>query len=333
MTLNAPFPYFGAKSKVAHLVWSGLGNVKHYIEPFFGSGAVLLGRPGYTQSHLETVCDADGFIANVWRSIQFDPDEVARYCDWPVNHADLMARRKVLIKNEDRLLENLTSDPEWFDAKLAGYWVWAASCWIGRGLTFIGARPHIGDGGIGIHKAGQRPHIGGGKGVHKAGQIPDLTFGGMGVHKTSKSKRDQIYGWMDELSNRLRNVRVVCGDWTRVCGGDWQDKMGICGMFFDPPYSAEGRDNNLYHKENLTVADDVRKWCVERGDKKSYRIVLAGYDEHDDLESHGWRSVSWKATGGYANQGGKSADRDNQNRHREQLWFSPHCIESQLNLF
>lgn len=42
---RAPFPWFGGKSKAADTVWSLLGDVPHYVEPFFGSGAVLLGRP------------------------------------------------------------------------------------------------------------------------------------------------------------------------------------------------------------------------------------------------------------------------------------------------
>ena len=169
--LQAPFPYFGGKSAVADFVWQALGQPDHYIEPFFGSGAVLLARPNYRQrEHVETVCDKDGYVANVWRALQFAPDEVARWCDWPVNHADLSARKRELIRNEDRLLENLIASPDWYDPKLAGYWIWAASCWIGSGLTSIGQIPHISGGGKGIHRLGQVPHIGnGGKGIHRLG--------------------------------------------------------------------------------------------------------------------------------------------------------------------
>lgn len=45
--MKAPFPYFGGKSTVAPIIWKALGQPKHYIEPFFGSGAVLLARPDY----------------------------------------------------------------------------------------------------------------------------------------------------------------------------------------------------------------------------------------------------------------------------------------------
>jgi len=84
--MKAPFPYFGGKSKVASFVWAALGDPEHYMEPFFGS-AVLLNRPRWTpdRNYSETVCDKDGFLANVWRGIQIHPEEVAKWCDWPIN--------------------------------------------------------------------------------------------------------------------------------------------------------------------------------------------------------------------------------------------------------
>lgn len=301
---TAPFPYFGGKTKIADKVWRALGQPKHYIEPFFGSGAVLLLRPDYQPTMTETVCDKDGFVANVWRALQSDPDEVARWCDWPVNHADLSARKARLIANESRLLEGLIADDEWFDPQMAGYWIWAASCWIGSGLTSPNAIPHISDAGMGVHKLSQIPHIGdAGKGVH------------------GKYNRD-LYEWFHSLSARLRYVRVVCGDWTRVCGGNWQDRVGICGMFFDPPYGVTDRDTDVYHHDSTDVAAGVNEWCAERGAGKKYRIVIAGYDEHASLvNDHGWLAETWTAQGGYGNAAG-----DNANRRRECLYYSPHCF-------
>lgn len=40
--LKSPFVWFGGKRKVAPQVWEALGDVDNYVEPFFGSGAVLL---------------------------------------------------------------------------------------------------------------------------------------------------------------------------------------------------------------------------------------------------------------------------------------------------
>ena len=60
--LVAPFPYFGGKRTVADTVWSRFGNVDNYVEPFFGSGAMLLARPHVPS--VETVNDADHYICN-----------------------------------------------------------------------------------------------------------------------------------------------------------------------------------------------------------------------------------------------------------------------------
>ena len=375
--LKAPFPYFGGKSTVAPIIWEALGQPKHYIEPFAGSCAILLGRPDYNpQKHMETICDKDGYVANVWRSLQMEPDEVAKVCDWPVNHADLNARRRYLLKNADLLL-NLCDDPEYHDVKMAGYWIWAASCWIGSGLTrpdsmprvdgevgvnqFRGKRPDIAKQGKGICQnaviAGGRPQVARQGGVHALNQIPLLTHetgvcrrpcygasGAHGVHKTTLTAdpdplldvRDPytpgLYDWFRLLSERLRRVRVVCGDWKRVCGGDWQDDRGTCGMALDPPYGEEaGRDKTIYHEESLTVAAEVREWCRERGERKTYRLVLCGYeDEHISLmEDSGWSMIKWKAHGGFANRG-KGKTKGEENRHKERLFFSPHCYASGL---
>ncbi len=302
---KAPFPFFGGKSSIANVVWQYLGDCHMYIEPFFGSGAVLLNRPNIPTGGNEIVCDKDGFIANVCRAIQFSPDEVAKWCDWPTNHADLSARKATLIKNEGRLLENLINDDKWFDATMAGYWVWCASNWIGSGLTRPNAIPHLTH-EQGINALGQRPHLSSEQGIYD----------------------DRIYTWLRQLSERLRYVKVVCGDWTRVCGGNWQDDKGICGIFFDPPYSKEaGRNNDLYQIESQTVAHDVAKWALERGENQKYRIVLAGYyNEHEWLLDHGWDCLQYSVQGGYSGIGkGK-----NKNRHNEALFVSPHCAGQSL---
>jgi hypothetical protein len=264
------------------------------MEPFFGSGAVLLARPGYDASkHIETICDADGYIANVWRSIQADPETTAHYADWPVNHADLNARRRWLINSNKRLLENLIADPEYHDAKAAGWWIWAASCWIGTGLT--------------------RPDA-----------IPNIARTG-GVICMS----DKINSQFSRLSERLRKVKVVCGDWSRICGGNWQDSRGDVGIFFDTPYSGAERED-VYSQESYTVAHDVRAWALECGAKPTYKIVLAGYiEEHEELLQHGWTCENWKAQGGGSNHGSEESQ-GKKNAKREALFYSPYCLKNTL---
>ena len=130
-TLAAPFPYFGGKSRACNVVWAVLGDPDNYVEPFAGSAAMLLGRPHVGK--VETINDADGFVANFWRAVSSDAAEVARYVDWPTNEADLIARHSWLVRNAEELLKRLEADPEYYDAKIAGWWCWGACNWIGDG--------------------------------------------------------------------------------------------------------------------------------------------------------------------------------------------------------
>ena len=129
--LRAPFPWFGGKRRVAALVWSRLGNVDTYNEPFFGSGAVLLARP--QTPRVETINDLDCFVVNFWRSLKNDPEGVAYWADGPVNESDLHARHRWLVSRGRRMALRCTRDPHYFNAKVAGWWVWGQCLWIGSG--------------------------------------------------------------------------------------------------------------------------------------------------------------------------------------------------------
>ena len=211
--LKAPFPYFGGKSRIALAVWGRFGDVHNYVEPFFGSGAVLLARPT-PFSGAETVNDLDGLLTNFWRAVQQAPQEVAAWADWPVNELDLYARHKRLIEWTLPLTERLRADETYFDARAAGWWVWGLSQWIGGRWCAGSARA-------------QRvpPHMGPAMGVHRISlRRPYLSVGGTGVHRCSLQRRDRTHAkpplieYLERLAERLRYVRVCCGDWSRVCG-------------------------------------------------------------------------------------------------------------------
>lgn len=317
MDYKAPFPYFGGKSTIAFEVWNRLGHdVTNYIEPFFGSGAVLLNRPDWSAEcvYTETVNDKSGFIANFWRAVRGAPDEVAHYADWPVNENDLHAKHAWLIEQEIDLRANLEGDPEWFDAKIAGWWVWGACCWIGSGWC-SGNGPwqrvehasgwqlvHLGDKGRGVNR--KRVHLGDkGRGVDGLGE-------------------NGIYAWMEALSERLANVRVCCGDWKRICGPSPTTILGMTGVFLDPPYTADaGRADDLYEQDSLSVGHDVAEWCRANQSNPLLRIALCGYAGEYDLPD--WECLEWKARGGFGSQG-IGAGRENANKER--IWFSPNCL-------
>jgi len=354
--LKAPFPYFGGKRAVAPEVWRRFGDTPNYVEPFFGSGAVLLSRPAFDGNRIETVNDLDGHLANFWRALQAAPDEVAYYADWPVSELDLHARGDWLYyrPNAREWVEQLRADPDYYDAKSAGWWVWFVSSWIG-GLPQIHGRnqagtpetgiydvlPHAGNAGRGVHRptvGGQRPHLGSGgqgNGVHGLNevsrQIPELRSGRSGVRSARATgpihgqRRAFLTDYLRQLAARLERVRVCCGDWSRVTGPSVTFKHGVTAVFLDPPYSAEaGRHATLYSTEDDSVAHAAREWAIANGDNPLMRIALCGYDtEHGEAMPDAWHAWRWKASGGYGSQGN---GRGRANAGRETVWFSPHCI-------
>lgn len=276
----------------------------NYVEPFFGSGAVLLSRPH--MPGLETVNDADGMICNVWRALAHDAETVARYADWPVSEGDLFARHLWLVDRRQALTERLMADPGYYDAQIAGWWVWGASSWIGSGWC-DGSGPWRAEGGQIVKGEGgvrrKRPHLGNaGKGVHRQGDL---------------------YAYFAALQRRLRRVRVCCGDWSRITGPSVTMGHGVTAVFLDPPYSTDaGRDMGLYAHESGTVAHAVREWAIAHGDDPRCRIALCGYDTEHAMPDT-WRRLAWKAQGGYGSQGN---GRGRGNARREVIWFSPHCL-------
>ena len=313
--LKSPFPYFGGKSKVADLVWDRFGDIPNYVEPFMGSLAVLLGRPHAAGT--ETVNDIDCYLSNFWRALARDPEAVAHWANWPVNEADLHARHLWLV-NRHEFREAMKTDPDFYDAKIAGWWVWGACCWIGSGWCSKAKRPNLAEqrpalssAGMGINR--QLPHVGdAGRGIHR--KLPHVGDAGRG---------DDLLAYFVDLSTRLDRVRVCCGEWDRVLGPSVTSRHGITAVFLDPPYADEAeRADNLYASDDGQVAHAVREWALANGDDPLLRIALCGYEgEHEMPET--WECVAWKAKGGYGSQ---RIDGENENPKRERIWFSPACI-------
>jgi DNA adenine methylase len=278
--LKAPFPWFGGKSRAASLIWARLGDVDTYNEPFAGSLAVLLGRPHAPR--VETVNDLDCYLANFWRALQADPEQVAYYADYPVNETDLHARHLWLV-NQAEFVASMKADPAFYDAKIAGWWVWGQCLWIGsgwcsrpdwtgrgcgaradRGVHAPGLdqkRPKLREGdwdGVSTNRRWQGGGQGGGSGVHAprlSQQKPvlrgDSGADGVGVHRklpslsqggNDRSGKRRALRLPSRSPPRLRRVRVCCGDWKRVLTPSVTTYVGLCGVFLDPPYSHDMRE-------------------------------------------------------------------------------------------
>jgi hypothetical protein len=191
-------------------------------------------------------------------------------------------------------------------------------------------RPHLSNDGRGVNRPQlrepgvlrDRPHLSNnGQGVNHAG-LREL---GAGEEEFHPRIMPELCRWMAWLSARLRHVRIVNGEWSRVCTDGVLKTLpvrqgGVAGVFLDPPYDTGERAKGLYGHDAHGIADTVRSWCAAHGDDPRLRIVLAGFDtEHVDLEARGWTVHEWFAngylTGGMGDQ-----------QHRERMWASPACL-------
>lgn len=302
--MKQPYPWFGGKAMVADIVWERFGDVQNYVEPFFGGGAVLLNRPAWHTGKVETVNDINAFLTNFWRAVKADPDAVAHHADWPVNEIDLAARRDWLFAQKGDVAR-METDPDWYDAKLAGVWVWGVCSTIGNAWK------------------DKSTHLVAGRGIHRAST--HLSDAGVGIHRAGTHLGDAGRGevlreYFGALQARMERVRVMCGDWTRVITPAVTTHNGLTGMFLDPPY-IDGCDS-VYEEHNNDVRDAVREYALEHGEEM--RIALCCYEGEHDMPPE-WDCYSWKAGGGYA-----KTDNAKANAHRERIYFSPACLQVDL---
>jgi hypothetical protein len=193
--------------------------------------------------------------------------------------------------------------------------------------------PHLSNNGQGVCHASLRE-----PGVSR--DLPHISSDGQGVNTAATRERGvcdeaaryhpttmpKLRAWMALLSARLRHVRILNGDWTRLCTQGAMHTLpvrqgGHVGVFLDPPYAGDIRASGLYAYDHGTLAAAVRAWCLANGNDPQNRVVLAGYDsEHPELETAGWTCHEWFVrdsvlAGGMGDQ-----------QHRERVWASPHCL-------
>jgi hypothetical protein len=344
-TVRSVFPWFGSKAKVAPEVWKRLGNPYNYVEPFAGSLAVLLARPDshqWWEQRLETVNDADGFVSNFHRAIAADPETVAAHASWPVNEADLTARHLWLVQNRQELTGRLMEDPDWFDVRAAGWWVWGVCAWVG-GDWCTGIGPFTGTSEVSISQGGSAPGVyrkipmisggHGGKGIHRPRDVSGALASPTGttVPDIAGSARAVLTSDFVVLANRLRRVRVACGNWDRVLGQAATPPKGhVTAVLLDPPYDMAERRGDLYgvgdRPEDMPVNVAARSWALDRTNDDRYRIAYCSYStELEDamFTQAGWTPLRWAALGGY---GLRADNRARSNKEREIIWFSPSCL-------
>jgi DNA adenine methylase len=303
--LRAPFPWFGGKALATDLIWSRFGSdIKNYVEPFFGSGAVMLNKPPGTELITAAANDLDGYVCNFWRSVAADPDKVAFYANSPVNEIDLQARHQWLVNSRNQFTEKLKADPDFFCCKSAGWWAWGCCCWIGGGWC---AERNTG------------------QGVNR--QLPHLRDAGRGVNRKLPHLGDALFDdrhlflseWFKRLEKAIARTRFTCGDWERICSAGTITRLGKCAVLLDPPYDTT---DFRYSAQTSDLPSKVENWCVENGQNKKIAIALCGHEgQYQSLEDLGWTVETWKKPSGYQGADG-----------RERIWFSPSCPTPEKNL-
>lgn len=365
--LRAPFPYFGGKSRVAHLVWSRLGDVATYNEPFAGSLAVLLGRPHAPR--VETVNDKDAMLSNFWRALRNDPEEVAYWADAPVNEVDLHANHRWLVEQlREGFSERMMTDPEFNDPKIAGRWCWGICLWIGSGwcqqpgtkrangspanLEFVSRFAAHGQGMI--QRRWQGGGQGGGSGVHAprlSQQKPELRGDagatGSGIHASGFEakhaplwqQRPKLHGDGDETGLARHQSAGLYAYMhqlaarlrrVRVCCGDWKRVL-------TPSVTTYIGTCGVFL--DPPYAHDLRERCYSEDHDISADVrewAIANGDNPDfrialcGYENEHVMPDSWECVPWKAHGGYSRSERGIANRSRERIWFSPHCLQPGL---
>ena len=273
-----PIPYAGGKSRAASLVWQAFAGINSYIEPCCGTAAVLLSRP--RKLRFETINDADGLVVNFWRAVQVNPVGVGRWLERPRSELELSSCGRWL--SSLCLAERLRADPSYYDVAAAGVWAWYMSGSINPAV----------------------------KATRK--QQPRLIRQGVLGERFQAEKMARLLA----LQEALRDVRVLCGDWSAALGrSNHQDAWHTdpVGVFLDPPY--EGFE--FYNEGKAGISAAVRAWAIEHGNDTAWHIVLCGY-EGEHAMPDGWTCQTWLAKGRVSG------------KHTECIWLSPHCAKESL---
>lgn len=257
--MKTPFPHFGAKHCIAHVIWERFGNPSYYYEPFGGSLGTLLMRPEETtRQRYEYVGDADCLITNFFRAAKLaSPEELARLTEWPASQIDLQARNPWLKRQRRRLHRCLKADPNWYDLACAAWFVWVQSVKISTNGSFIVLRRTAG--------------------VRRRNQ--DLT------------------AYFTELAMRLKDVTIHYGDWSKFANAaEMESSHSDVAILLDPPYSySTGRQAKLYETDSADVAVYVHRWAIARAKTHpKLKIALCGFVGEHMMPST-WEEFAWSS--------------------------------------
>ena len=307
--MDSPIVYFGGKRKAAPLIWRLFGRVYRYVDPFMGSLSVPLACP-YEIPRV-VVNDLNCLLVNFWRALQRDPEAVAYWAEYPSSHVDLMARREWLRQQWPTAVQAMQLDPEWHDARMAGWYVWVVSNAIDLTKNLRPATVDM-----------QQAYA---KAVATARQFrldwdtqtldtPDISpVLGQQKQRVMRPRgpqdktSDQISMWIGGLAEHMRTWIIICKDWTSIVssrvilGTIPSEAPHVCALLLDPPYdTGVVPRGKVYAVDDTQIASTVRGWLFTPNEKDGIipwyhprlRIILCAYEgDHDPLPDS--RTYRW----------------------------------------
>ena len=321
------YTWFGCKKQVVDRVWQAWGSdITLTCEPFAGTAIVSLSAPDECHISNMYLNDADAHVANVLRSVLYDPDEVIYHCCHPRLELDLHMIHDYLTSSKPSLRELLGTAIDACVPVLAGLWVWGINNWLGSGwcsddlVLKTPDKVALDNTDLDEFSGTWRNKLDhGNKLTERIATVRQkLNARNQITERLTDSPRyEHVKDLVYSIYHRLRDAKILYGDFERVLTGSYLESF-TCGIFIDPPYPQTDAyyDNN----EDETFARALR-WFIDNCDNPKYRIIfccqesnLVGIELPDKI-----RKEVWSRSGGYAQD--KKAD-----RHTEVLLFSSACI-------
>lgn len=204
-------------------------------------------------------------------------------------------RHQYLVEHRSNLPDLLQSSLDAHDPVLAGHWIYEACSTIGDV----------------VHRTGP--------------QTPCISYtASQGIFRLGVKELHDLEALLRAYQTRLRRVNVGYGSWERVVAPSILKNAKTTAVFLDPPYAPDGR-SSVYNQDDGSVFFDVVQWGLEKGEDRSLKIAICGYEWEGDsvFTDRGWETLAWKTSGGFGNHHSEMTGA--KNSVRERVWFSPGC--------
>ncbi len=246
--------------------------------------------------------------------------------DWPVVEPTSTPGTHGSSGNARTCYDGFEGDPDHFDPKIAGWWVAGVCGWIGSGFCpgdgpwivrdgeLVDRRGDLSNAGQGINR--QMPHVGdAGQGINR--QMPHVGDAGRGAF---------IEEWFGTLAARLRDVRVLSGDWTRCLTESLTTRHGVTGRIPRPALRRRDRADPRLRRR-------LRHRLRRRAPLVPSRTATTAASASPSAATRARATTRSSTTAGPPTHGapqrpyGGGSGKGDENRHRERIYFSPACID------